>query len=146
MKTSLSIALLTILLSATASAAPPKNAESEYLVTTSSGFYLHPGSAFYSMTFNIIKALPEAYHLKFIFQNPNKKQPAITETQALEVDGEEIRVASVPLQCVRNNKKFLVTVEIYSDESESELVSTHKQKVEFRTPKEIISHIGLKLC
>lgn len=107
---------------------------------------IEKGIPIYAMNFEIIKDLPHGYFLKFLFENPRKRQPPITETRRLEIEGNSILVQSIPLECIRNKKNYSVTVEIYSDELTLDLISTHKQKIEFRLPQEIIEQVGVPIC
>ena len=127
-------------------AAPPKPEESEYLKTTGGGFLLEEGKPVYAMNFQITKQLPRNAELRFNFENPKKGAPDISETKNLEVSETEISVQSLPLECIRNNKVYLVTIEIRADSAESELLSTHQQKIEFRMPKQIVNQMGIPIC
>lgn len=141
------IVTLIMLVSTTAFAAPPKPIESEYLLATGGGFLVsREEGAFYAMNFSIIKDLPAGYKLNFSFENPKKGAPAIENTQKLEVEGVEIIVQSPYLECVRNRKKYKVIVDIYSDDSESEKLGRHTQKVEFNMPKEVLKQFGIASC
>ncbi|MEM7432929.1 MAG: hypothetical protein AAF351_13485 [Pseudomonadota bacterium] len=140
------IAVFALLIASVSIAAPPKPEESEYIRSIGGGFLLDNGAPLYAMSFAIIKPLPENAHLKFIFQNPKKGEADIEETPVLEVTDTEILVQSPTLDCIRNKKNYLVTIEIYSDTTEAELISKHKQKIEFRVDKQIIKQIGIPIC
>lgn len=138
--------ILTLLSATLAVAGPPRPAKSEYLVTTGGGFMVEEGQAYYAMNFEFIKEPPSGYHLKFLFENPHKKQPPLTGTRRFEVKGERILVQSELLECIRNDSRYLVTVEIYTDESETDLVNRHKQKIEFSLPQTVMASAGLTEC
>ena len=130
----------------TVTAGPPRPVESEFLKTTGGGFMLEEGLPVYAMNFEITKDLPSGYHLTFLFESPKKGQPPIKAIDYLKADENHIVVRSVPLECIRNNKRYTVEVKIYADDSESELISTHKQKIEFRLPKQIVKQAGVPIC
>ena len=89
------IAISIVLISMNAFASPPEPVESEYLLSTGGGFLItRDRGVFYAMNFSIIKDLPVGYKLRFSFENPRKRSPAILETQKLEIDGTEILVQS----------------------------------------------------
>lgn len=127
-------------------AKPPKSSESEYLKTEGGMFIWGEGKVFYAMNFIIKKDLPEGYHLKFIFQNTKKKGPDITETKNLKIDGKSISVQSPKFDCIRNNKKYKIEVEIFSDVNMTEKLGKHIQKIEFRVEKNIFEFSGIKKC
>jgi hypothetical protein len=147
-KLALKSTLLTIMLSLSCIviAIPPKPAESEYLVTEGGMFLYDEGKIFYAMNFIIKKELPEGYHLKFIFQNTKKKGLDITEARNLKIDGKSILVQSPKFDCIRNNKKYKVVVEIYSDMKMTKKLSKHTQKLEFRVDKIFFESMGIKKC
>lgn len=138
--------VLFLLTATLAVAGPPRPAKSKYLVTTGGGFMVEEGAAFYAMNFEFIKEPPSGYHLKFLFENPRKKQPPLTGTRRFEIKGERILVQSELLECIRNDSRYLVTVEIYEDESETDLVGRHKQKIEFSLPQSMVEGAGLTEC
>ncbi len=135
------------LISLNAFAAPPKPVESEYLLSTGGGFLISKErGVFYAMNFSIIKDLPVGYKLRFSFENPKKRSPATVEIQKLEINSAKIVVQSASLDCIRNRKKYKVTVDIYTDESESVKLGSHSQKVEFNMPKDFLRQFGIKTC
>ena len=141
------IAISIAIISMSAFAAPPKPVESEYLLSTGGGFLMTRGQGvYYAMNFSITKDLPVGYKLRFSFENPRKRTPAIVETQKLEIDGTEILVQSPYLDCIRNRKKYKVIVDIYADESESVKLGSHSQKVEFNMPKGFLQQFGIETC
>ena len=127
-------------------AAPPEPEESEYIKSTGGGFSVAKGVPVYAMNFQIIKPLPQNAELRFLFENPKKGAPDITETGKLEISETEIVVQSPPLECIRNNRLYLVTIEIYAESSENRPLSIHKQKIEFRLPKQLIEQAGITIC
>ena len=98
------------------------------------------------MNFEFRKELPKGAHFKFVFENPAPDEPPISETLRLEIDDSGILVQSLPLECITNNTVYSVTVEIYSDKSEVDRISTHTQEVEFRLSDDVLERIGVKTC
>ena len=127
-------------------AMPPKAEESDYLRTTGAGFMLEAGAPFYALTFEILQPLPDEVRFEFRFENPAAKREPLTQTAKLEINDDSVVVESVPLPCIRNNRKYIVVVEIYSGPDADEPVAKHTQKVEFRLPRAIIDQLGVTIC
>ncbi len=127
--------------------APPKPTQSEYLVTTGGGFQVTRNrGVYYSMSYRVIKDLPAGYRLVFTFENPRKGLPGIAKTQDLQVDGSEISVRSPYLECIRNRRKYRVSIDIYADDAQTEKIGRHVQKVEFNMPEAFLRQFGIESC
>ena len=127
-------------------AKPPKPKTSEYFESLGGGFLYKDSKAFYVMDLKILKPPPPGHHLEVTFQNPKKKAEDIKTTDRLEINGDLLSIASPVLACVRNNKKYTVTLELYSDPNKTEKLGTHKQKLEFKMDKGMFDMIGFDKC
>jgi hypothetical protein len=140
-------ALVIPLISTLALAGPPKPTESDYLRTTGGMFMTERGGIVrYVMTYEIKDTMPSEYVVRVSFENPKRGWPPIKETEVLEVSGNELRVESPPLACIRRNKKYTVLVELFADEDSEASFGRHKQKMEYAMPLEIMAQFGVQGC
>jgi hypothetical protein len=98
------------------------------------------------MNYEMIKEPPAGYVLAFRFQNPRVKSAPITETSLLNIDGNQIMVHSPALECIRPNTAYRAIIEVFSDETRSEQIGTHRQTVEFSLPEDLMKQLGIVRC
>lgn len=127
-------------------AATPRPAKSDYFETVGGSFLHQDGESVYAMIYRIRKPLPDGHVLKLAFENPQDKKVPVTETRRLEYKDDRIIVQSVPLACIKNGRQYLVTLELFADDSSAKRMAIHKQKVEFKLPMEFVRQAGIKLC
>ena len=123
-------------------ASPPKPTKSEYLLSTGAGIALSvDDGARYGMNFAVLKDVPAPIYVTILFENPEKGGAPLRQDATLPAGATELVAKSERLPMVRNNKKYLVEVKLYSDEARAHLLGTHKQQVLFAVPKQLIQQI-----
>jgi hypothetical protein len=132
--------LISVMLMGVAHAlSPPKPAVSEYMRSTGAGFAMSPEDGIqYAMTFAIERPLGESIYVAVLFENPQKGGAPLRKDVTLASDAKEFSIKSDRLKALHNNKKYLVEVQLYSDESRSKLTSIHKQEVLFSVPRSLL--------
>ena len=146
MKATRLIALFVVLVTSIAVAAPPKPVESKYLRTLGGMFLFGVGEIRYAMTYEIKEEMPENFVVRVTFENPKRGQPPITETDLLEIEGSELLIQSPPLECIRNNRRYKVVVELFDSENSDKKFGSHKQKIEFSLPPGGMEQFEIEAC
>jgi hypothetical protein len=139
-------ALFALLVTSIAVAGPPKPAESKYLITIGGMFLFDAGEIRYAMDYEIKDPMPEFFVVRVSFENPKKGESPITETALLDIESFEVHIQSPPLDCIPNNKKYKVVVELFENESSNKAFGKHKQKVEFSLPPGGMEQFKIPAC
>jgi hypothetical protein len=66
----------------------------------------------------------------------------------LKIDKKSISVQSPEFECITNNKKYKIEIEIeiFSDVNLTTKLSHHTQKIEFKVDKSFFESSGIKKC
>ena len=125
---------------------PPRPAKSKYLVTEGGGFMMKRGEGvMYAMTFSVREKLASPLYATVTFENPeNRKSPFVLDL-TVEPGQSEILARSPGIKRIKNGKNYKVQVLLYSDESRTERIGKHVQKVSFSLPPGMEAAFGIEL-
>ncbi len=122
---------------------PPKPNTTGPIHTLGGGFLVQDGQLKYGMTY-VSKSLPEPAYARAEFQNPSSDEaPLKTDLGKLNLES-EIVVQSPAFPAIKNNTTYWVTLYIYSDAAQSQLLHTHHDKVQFAMPSSYMRSIGIQ--
>jgi hypothetical protein len=144
MRTRLVAALLSFSVATVAlGASEPDSTRSEYLVTTSAGFLLEPGGgAHYGLSFSVVKPQGSRIYVIAEFENPEEASKPFATEIVLQADARTFRVQSPGIRVIQNNRRYGVTLKLYSDAACKNQLGTHHQEVLFSVPRRMKSAIA----
>jgi hypothetical protein len=135
-----------LLLAAGAWAAPPKMAESRYLVTRQGTFIVVGGEGVkYDLQFGVRQPFAAPVHVTVDFENPEDTASPLFVEMELPAGQAQFDVQSPPMKAVRNREEYLVKVWIYEDALRRKLIGTHEQVMQLKLPRQLLKLLNVRL-
>ena len=124
----------------------PRPAKSKYLVTEGAGFMMKRGEGvMYAVTFSVREPMASPLYATISFENPeNRKSPYVLDL-TVEPGQARILAQSPGISRIKNGKTYKVEVLLFSDQSRTERIGKHVQKVSFALPPGMESAFGIEL-
>ena len=131
-----------LLLTATTNFAAPKPARSEYLLLTQAGItFAEERGAFYLMSFDVLKPSTDRIYVLVQYENPEDPNAPLIDDLFLPPGAKEINLQSPAFKTVRNRVRYKVELQLFADAQHTKLLGKHRQDVDFRAPKDLVSLI-----
>ena len=108
------------------------------------GFLVDDGKLAYGISYDISDKLPRPIYAVVEYQNPkNRRTPFISHFK-LET-GRKLVTESEKFETAKYRKTYKIKLKLYSDESHTNLLTTHKSKVKFNLPPALAEKMGIDL-
>lgn len=125
----------------------PAPVSSASVQVTGGGFMMNRGSAAAPFEEMISYKLKEGVKVpaygRVTFENPSDGGQPITKSIVFRKPGEEITVKTPPFPRITNNRRYWVTLDLYSDSAKTRKIDSIRQENQFSIPPAMLNQLGL---
>jgi hypothetical protein len=132
-----------LLFSVACVSSPPRGSVTEYVKTEGGGFAIENGKVWYGITYKLLKNIGDNPSIKVAFENHKSGGAPLILNKKISSKKRKLVVSSPHLPCAAPGRNYNVTLKLYSN---NKLITTHKDKVQFSMPKQMLKQVGVKLC
>ena len=121
----------------------PRAEASEYFVTEGGGIMIDNSELNYAMTYKLIKNASASIYAVVEFENPKPGGSPLVAKAILKNGAKKLLVQSPKFKGIRNNRSYSTILRAYSDANHTNLITTHKQAIQFSAPSVILKQRGI---